>query len=85
MPNHVHAIIEINPGDMGTAPLNLSQIVAAYKTRVSKAIHLQGLKTFSWQRSFYDHLIRNQYSYDNIAAYIKNNPLTWEKDRFFKK
>jgi putative transposase len=62
----------------------LSQLVGAYKTRVSAAIHKQGLEVFSWQRSFYDHLIRNAYSYDQVAAYIKNNPLNWTKDRFYK-
>ncbi len=84
MPNHVHAIIEIYPLKGNTTSRSLSQLVGAYKTRVSAAIHKKGLDTFSWQRSFYDHLIRNTYSYDHIAAYIKNNPLNWNSDRFYR-
>ena len=82
MPNHVHAIIEITPLNNNIAHLNLSQIVCAYKTRVSAAIRKEGLVSFSWQRSFYDHIIRNSNSFENIAAYIENNPLNWKKDRF---
>jgi putative transposase len=82
MPNHVHAIIEIIPLKSNISLLNLSQIVGAFKTRVSASIRKQGLLSFSWQRSFHDHIIRNLRSYENIAAYIESNPLNWEKDRF---
>ena len=82
MPNHVHAIIKINPSNNNIAPLSLSQIVGAYKTKVSAAIHKQGLLSFSWQRSFHDHIIRTLQAYEYIAAYIETNPLNWEKDRF---
>jgi len=82
MPNHVHAIININPGDAIRAPLSLSQLVGAYKTKVSFNIHKLGKKNFAWQRSFHDHIIRTRPSYNRIALYIKNNPINWEKDRF---
>ena len=36
---------------------------------------------FVWQKSFYDHIIRNEKSLNNIRQYIKNNPLKWENDR----
>lgn len=84
MPNHVHAIIDIKPHKVDEMPLSLSQLVGAYKTRVSAAIHKLGLTEFSWQRSFYDHIIRNIHNYESIVNYIINNPLNWEKDRFYK-
>ena len=84
MPNHVHAIIDIKPNKSGQASLSLSQLVGAYKTWVSAAIHKLGLTEFAWQRSFYDHVIRNLHSYENIVNYIINNPMNWEKDRFYK-
>lgn len=34
-----------------------------------------------FQRSFYDHIIRNEYSLLRIRKYIKNNPRNWEDDR----
>ena len=33
-----------------------------------------------WQRSFYDHIIRNDKSLNNIREYIRNNPATWGED-----
>ena len=27
-----------------------------------------------WQKSYYDHVIRNQQDYDEILTYIENNP-----------
>ena len=35
---------------------------------------------FKWQRSFYDHIIRNDKSLNNIRKYIVNNPATWAED-----
>jgi putative transposase len=84
MPNHVHAIIDIKPHKVDEIHLSLSQLVGAYKTRVSAAIHKLGLNEFTWQRSFYDHIIRNIHNYESIVNYIINNPLNWEKDRFYK-
>lgn len=34
-----------------------------------------------FQRSFYDHIIRNEYSLNRIRQYIKNNLRNWEEDR----
>jgi len=33
-----------------------------------------------WQSGFYDHIIRNEKSFENIRKYIINNPAHWEKD-----
>jgi REP element-mobilizing transposase RayT len=79
MPNHIHAII-INvseTGGAGPAP-TLSVIIGGYKSSVS---HLCGYSL--WQRSFHDHVIRNERAYCRIAQYIENNPSTWETDCFF--
>ena len=35
-----------------------------------------------WQRSYYDHIIRNDTDYCRISEYIKNNPGKWMADRF---
>jgi putative transposase len=69
----------------------LSELIGAYKTTSSKQIHLleapdgtHPYHAFHWQRSFHDHIIRNQKEYDQITAYIQNNPSSWVKDRFYK-
>ena len=38
-----------------------------------------------WQRNYYEHIIRNEQSYQRIADYIINNPENWKKDNFFNK
>jgi REP element-mobilizing transposase RayT len=36
-----------------------------------------------WQRNYYEHIIRNETSYQTISNYIINNPQKWEDDKFF--
>ena len=33
-----------------------------------------------WQRNYYEHIIRNAKSYENIAEYIITNPTRWQDD-----
>jgi REP element-mobilizing transposase RayT len=63
---------------------SLSKLMGAYKTTVSKQIHLAGYAEFAWQRSFYDHIIGDEKSYKRISNYIIDNPKTWDKDKFFR-
>lgn len=32
-----------------------------------------------WQRNYYEHIIRNERSYDRIAEYIRLNPARWAR------
>lgn len=61
---------------------SVSSIIGGYKAEVTKHARRLGFE-FAWQPRFYDNLIRNQQSYDNIDRYIQNNPLNWKKDMFF--
>jgi hypothetical protein len=36
-----------------------------------------GFPQFKWQRSFYDHVIRDERSLFYIRQYIRNNPKNW--------
>jgi putative transposase len=36
-----------------------------------------------WHRNYYEHIIRNEESYERISNYIINNPRRWKEDRFF--
>ena len=87
MPNHFHLIIEIDNQKVagkGTKIKSLSSLMGAMKTTSSKQIHELGFKDFAWHRSFHDHVIRNEKSYDTIFNYITNNPANWLKDTFFE-
>jgi putative transposase len=71
-----------------TAPLQidrptLGQIVAYYKYQTTKQINQirDNPGVPFWQRSFYDHIIRNDRELNAIRRYIADNPLKWELDR----
>lgn len=81
MPNHVHAIIVLENGFINPS---ISKIVALYKTGVTKQLRKIRPDIQVWQRSFYDHIIRNKKSYEDIWTYIDNNPLKWEMDKLYK-
>ena len=74
MPDHVHLILCIRPntdGRMISAP-TVSTVIGSMKRWVSRQIGRP-----IWQKSFYDHGIRNQQDYDEIWEYIENNPLKY--------
>ena len=58
----------------------LGKIVRYFKARASKIIHNFNEDNFKWQRLFYDRIIDNKKTLDNIRKYIKNNPATWDND-----
>ena len=86
MPDHIHMIIRLDNGSMWAStpttgvgadahirPRNkVSSIVRSIKILTTKEI---GEAIF--QRSYYDHVIRNQRDYDEIWQYIENNPRKW--------
>ena len=76
MPNHIHMIIVMGCGQ------NLNTVVGLYKSSVSRKIHqISEIKV--WQRSYHDHIIRNDRDYQRIWNYIDTNPMRWEKDCFY--
>lgn len=77
MPNHVHLIVVISSGvgNRGRSPLQ--HVVRNIKSFVTK---WAGFPV--WQKSFHDHIIRNEQDYLRIAEYIDNNPSQWELDCF---
>ena len=84
MPNHIHAILILKNLEQDKVP-DLTRVVGQYKMMVSKWFHKSYPGEELWQRSFHDHIIRNQAGYEKIWTYIDNNPLKWEEDCFFCK
>ncbi|MFH0771292.1 MAG: transposase [Candidatus Omnitrophota bacterium] len=86
MPNHIHGIIVIEclvgngPARSVNENNNLSVVIGSYKSAVTKQINQINNVTFKWQKSFYDHVIRNDKSLNSIREYIVSNPLTWGDD-----
>ncbi|BAU66860.1 hypothetical protein STA3757_42660 [Stanieria sp. NIES-3757] len=62
-------------------PGSLSAIIHAYKASVTRWCRKNSDDSFAWQSRFYEHIIRNNGSLDNIRQYIVNNPLKWSEDK----
>jgi putative transposase len=60
---------------------SISSVIRSYKSFVSKTAKMIQ-PDFGWQPRFYDHIIRNADSFNNIQNYIQNNPQDWTKDEF---
>jgi REP element-mobilizing transposase RayT len=94
MPNHVHGIAWIEydtsiaiVGANGRSPLHpqmkprsLGSFIAGFKSSVTKRIRDELNETGIWQRSYYEHIIRNEKELDAIRRYIESNPLNWAED-----
>lgn len=83
MPNHIHGIFIVQAEETEKGLKDLSIAIGQYKMSVSKKIRMLEPGKQIWQRSFHDHVIRNQKSYEKIWTYIENNPLKWEEDCFY--
>ena len=92
MPNHVHGILILNnrtPAGLraqASSARTISHIIRSFKSR-SAMEYLQFIKANNlnvsgkiWQRSFHDHIIRNERSLNAIRKYILDNPINWEQD-----
>jgi REP element-mobilizing transposase RayT len=60
----------------------LGQITRSLKARVTREIRRSGIKEFSWQRRYYDHVIRSEEALTRIREYISTNPQRWHLDRY---
>ena len=78
IPNHVHAIVVLKDDQV-----NLSTVIGKYKAAVTRAIREKEPNKIIWQRSFHDHIIRNQKRYELIWSYIDTNKYRWKDDKFY--
>lgn len=83
MPNHVHMIVIIGCGNCKEKNSDLNQVIGLFKSAVTRKIHETDHDIQVWQRSFHDHVIRNQKDYERIWGYIDTNPMRWDKDCFY--
>ena len=76
MPNHIHLILAIQNGRTQFAP-TVSRVIKQFKGKITKQIGY-----CIWQKSFYDHIIRDEKDYLRIWEYIENNPDKWTEDKY---
>jgi REP element-mobilizing transposase RayT len=64
-----------------TKSIRLQDIVGSYKSGVTGKVRLiKGFEKFSWQRYYFDHIVRSERGLENISDYIRLNPAKWAED-----
>lgn len=69
-------------------PKTIGDMVGAFQSIVTVE-YIRGVKQLGWQpfngkllqRNYWEHIIRNEQSYQRIAEYIINNPKNWDSDK----
>ena len=83
MPNHIHMLVFVDdlqktnpekPAVNATIPLLVSALKRFCNAEIGKNI---------FQRSYYDHIVRNEKDFQRIWSYIENNPQKWSFDRYY--
>ena len=89
MPNHIHGIIGIMEpeGSPHRGSPTLDEMYGWFSTMTTneyiRRVREDGWKKFPgrlWQRSFFDHIIRNEDELARIRYYIETNPERWNID-----
>ncbi len=77
MPDHIHMILIIKKaGGASTSP-TMNDIIRTFKSLTSRICKQRfGIENL-FQRSFYDHVIRNRKDYETRKKYILENPIKW--------
>ena len=86
MPNHIHLLLFVfKDGGRGDPSPTVDAVMGWLKYNATKEINImrqtEGEKIF--QRSFYDHIIRNDNDYCEIHNYIYENPARWQYDKLY--
>jgi len=90
MPNHFHGIIILNDNGFvgaGSKPAQtpIPEAIRQFKTFSARKINqMRGTPgTPIWQRSYYDHIIRDKPDYLRVWNYIDTNPAKWKEDEYY--
>jgi len=86
--NNVRASQRGRPDGKTQTDTGIPTIMEWFKTMTTNE-YIKGVKQHNWprfdgklwQRSYYDHIIRNDESYERIRDYIINNPKKWDMDK----
>ena len=85
MPNHIHMILLVDESACsGTsrAPSPTNAVIPHFISTFKRFCH-RDLGKSVFQRSYHDHVIRNDRDYLRIWQYIDTNPAKWKEDCFF--
>ena len=87
MPNHIHLILLVDEtASAGTskAPSPTNAVIPHFVSTLKRFCNRDaGFSIF--QRSYHDHVIRDEQDYRKIWQYIDHNPARWKEDCFYNK
>jgi putative transposase len=71
------------------AQIRINDIIGVYKSLAAKGclnIYKSNNQKMGklWQRNYYEHIIRDDKTYQTISEYIINNPSNWADDKFYQ-
>ncbi|MCM1364424.1 MAG: transposase [Faecalibacterium sp.] len=83
MPNHIHVILEVqNTNNVKPTSSRANELIPRYISTLKRFCNAK-IGFNIWQRSYHDHIIRNENDYQAISQYIDSNPIKWKEDRFY--
>ena len=86
MPNHIHLLLSVIKEDGREDPSpTVGTVIGWLNYNATKEINQLRKVTNEkiFQRSFYDHIVRNKMAYEEILKYIYENPLKWQFDELY--
>jgi len=82
LPNHLHFLVLKNEIEL-PKKRSLSEFVGAFKSLSDRAARNEMSFVRIWQKSFNDHIIRNEKDYQTHWLYIEENVNRWGDDQYF--
>ncbi len=83
MPDHIHLIVEIfdwsieNKTQKTLQADSIGSMIGQLKGAMTKRIRAFGLTDFTWQKRFYDRIIKDEKNLNTVRIYIEENPIKW--------
>ncbi|MEA1881324.1 MAG: transposase [Candidatus Marinimicrobia bacterium] len=76
-----HCDASLRKNRFGPQTNNLASIIRGFKGACTKRIRKTNNPNFAWQARFWDHIVRNEKSFERITEYILLNPKNWDRDK----
>ena len=82
MPNHIHILISVYINGSSGMPTPTNEVIPSFVGTFKRFVNRKAGQDI-FQRSYNDHIIRDERDYIGRWKYIENNPLKWELDELY--
>ena len=84
MPNHIHILISVYNNGMSRTPSPTNNIIPSFISTLKRLVNKKVSHNI-FQRSYYDHIIRDEKDFLTHYQYIDTNPIKWEIDKYYSR